>query len=56
LLCAHVNPREAAIWLPYRRYGTMFLDGVRVDHGALSDLPIDALSHEKTQAVMRPDR
>ncbi len=40
----------------YRRYLTMFFDGVRVGRGALSDLPVKALSVNQTHIVMAPDQ
>ena len=40
----------------YRRYLTMFLDGVRADRGALSDLPTYALDEDHTQTAMRHGR
>lgn len=36
----------------YRRYLAMFLDGIRADHGATSELPVRALTNEETHAVM----
>jgi hypothetical protein len=39
----------------YRRYLTMFLDGgIRADRKTLTDLPVDPLRVDATQAVMRP--
>jgi hypothetical protein len=38
----------------YRRYLTMFLDGIRADRKTFTDLPVDPLSVDATQAVMRP--
>lgn len=38
----------------YRRYLTMFLDGIRADRKTLTDLPIEPLRVDATQAVMRP--
>src|SRR3954454_21183110 len=38
----------------YRRYLTMFLDGIRADRETLTDLPVDPLTVDATQAVMRP--
>jgi AcrR family transcriptional regulator len=40
----------------YRRYLTMFLDGIRTDRGPLSELPLPALSVDQTHRVMAPDR
>src|SRR3954469_13574768 len=40
----------------YRRYLTMFLDGIRADRRTLTDLPVDPLRVDATQAVMRPGR
>jgi AcrR family transcriptional regulator len=40
----------------YRRYLTMFLDGVRADRGPLSELPVDALSTDQTHTVMTSGR
>jgi hypothetical protein len=37
----------------YRRYVTMFLDGIRTDRGALSELPAAALDEDRTQSAMR---
>ncbi|OJF10360.1 TetR/AcrR family transcriptional regulator [Couchioplanes caeruleus] len=36
----------------YRRYLTIFLDGLRADRGPLSALPVEALSTEQTHAIM----
>ncbi|HYB29593.1 MAG TPA: TetR/AcrR family transcriptional regulator [Solirubrobacteraceae bacterium] len=36
----------------YRRYLTMFLDGIRTDQGAISELPVPALSNQETHAIM----
>ena len=36
--------------LLYRRYLTMFLDGMRGDRGPISELPVSAISNEQTQA------
>jgi AcrR family transcriptional regulator len=38
----------------YRRYLTIFLDGVRTDRGPLTALPVEALDVEETHAVMTP--
>ena len=38
----------------YRRYFTMFLDGLRADRGPLTPPPIEALSVEEAHAVMAP--
>ena len=38
----------------YRRYLTMFLDGIRADRKTLTDLPVGPLKVDATQAVMRP--
>src|SRR4051812_48709027 len=38
----------------YRRYLTMFLDGIRADRETLTDLPVGPLRVDATQAVMRP--
>jgi AcrR family transcriptional regulator len=38
----------------YRRYLTIFLDGMRADHGPLTALPVPALSTEQTHAIMTP--
>jgi hypothetical protein len=40
----------------YRRYLTMFLDGIRADRGALSDLPVSALTVDQTHRIMAPDQ
>jgi len=40
----------------YRRYLTMFLDGVRADRGPLSELPVAALSTDETHTVMTSGR
>jgi hypothetical protein len=36
----------------YRRYLTIFLDGMRADRGPLTALPVAALSTEQTHAIM----
>jgi len=36
----------------YRRYLTMFLDGIRTDRSGISELPVRALSNEETHGVM----
>jgi AcrR family transcriptional regulator len=36
----------------YRRYLTIFLDGMRADHGPLTALPVAALSTKHTHAIM----
>jgi hypothetical protein len=38
----------------YRRYLTIFLDGMRADPGPLTVLPVAALSTEQTHAIMTP--
>ena len=38
----------------YRRYLTMFLDGIRTDRTTLTELPVAPLMIEATQTVMRP--
>ena len=38
----------------YRRYLTMLLDGIRADRKTLTDLPVDPLTVDATQTVMRP--
>ena len=38
----------------YRRYLTMFLDGIRADRTTLTDLPVAPLMIEATETVMRP--
>jgi AcrR family transcriptional regulator len=38
----------------YRRYLTMFLDGIRADRAPLTDLPVNPLSADETQATMSP--
>lgn len=38
----------------YRRYLTMFLDGIRTDRRPLTDLPVGPLSADETQATMSP--
>jgi AcrR family transcriptional regulator len=38
----------------YRRYLTIFLDGMRADRGPLTVLPVAALSTEQTHAIMTP--
>jgi hypothetical protein len=40
----------------YRRYLTMFLDGVRADKGTLSELPVPSLSVDQTHRSMAPDQ
>lgn len=40
----------------YRRYLTIFLDGLRVDRGPLTTLPVAALTVDQTHAVMTPTR
>jgi AcrR family transcriptional regulator len=40
----------------YRRYLTIFLDGVRADRGPLSELPVAALSTDETHTVMTSGR
>jgi AcrR family transcriptional regulator len=40
----------------YRRYLTMFLDGVRADKGTLSELPVPSLSVDQTHRGMAPDQ
>ena len=41
----------------YRRYLTMFLDGMRGDRGPISELPVSAVSNEQTaEAIRRPSR
>jgi AcrR family transcriptional regulator len=40
----------------YRRYLTIFLDGMRADRGPLTALPVAALSTEQTHAIMAPAR
>jgi AcrR family transcriptional regulator len=39
----------------YRRYLTIFLDGMRADRGPLTVLPVAALNTEQTHAIMTPD-
>jgi AcrR family transcriptional regulator len=38
----------------YRRYLTIFLDGMRADRGPLTVLPVAALNTEQTHAIMTP--
>jgi AcrR family transcriptional regulator len=38
----------------YRRYLTIFLDGMRTDRGPLTALPVAALSTEHTHGIMTP--
>ncbi len=38
----------------YRRYLTMFLDGIRGDHRPLTQLPVSPLTADLTQATMSP--
>lgn len=38
----------------YRRYLTMFLDGIRTDRAPLTHLPVNPLSVDETQATMSP--
>jgi hypothetical protein len=38
----------------YRRYLTIFLDGVRADRGPLTPLPVEALTTDQTHTVMTP--
>ena len=40
----------------YRRYLTIFFDGLRVDREALTALPVAALTVDQTHAVMTPTR
>jgi AcrR family transcriptional regulator len=40
----------------YRRYLTMFLDGVRADRGPLSELPVAALTTDQTHTAMTSGR
>ena len=40
----------------YRRYLTIFLDGMRADRGPLTALPVAALNTEQTHAIMAPAR
>lgn len=40
----------------YRPYLTIFLDGTRVDHGALTELPVPAPTVDHTHVVMAPDQ
>jgi hypothetical protein len=37
----------------YRRYLTIFLDGMRGDRGPISELPVDALSLDKASHAFR---
>lgn len=39
----------------YRRYFTMFLDGIRADRGPMTNLPVSPLSADATQATMSPN-
>ena len=38
--------------LLYRRFLTMFLDGMRGDRGPISELPVGAMSNDQTQPAM----
>jgi AcrR family transcriptional regulator len=38
----------------YRRYLTIFLDGMRADHGPLTPLPVAALTTGQTHTIMTP--
>ena len=38
--------------LLYRRFLTMFLDGMRGDRGPISELPVSAMSNDQTQAAI----
>ena len=40
----------------YRRYLTMFFDGIRAHRASLSELPVQALSVDQTHLVMAPDK
>ena len=40
----------------YRRYLTMFLDGIRTDRAPLTHLPVNPLSVDQTQAAMKRGR
>jgi AcrR family transcriptional regulator len=40
----------------YRRYLTMFFDGIRAHRASLSELPVEALSVDQTHLVMAPDK
>lgn len=44
---------EPTLW---RRYLTMFMEGVRTDHGPLDQLPVGPLDSPRTEAAMTPAR
>ena len=50
---ASSNPPDVEPTL-YRRYLTIFLDGMRADRGPLTALPVAALNTEQTHTTMTP--